>query len=97
MPQKVGKNGKAFNPSVGHGFTNDKFGKDSILVNITAEGLKVLTENAQIGASILLKYNKVTTQGNKHYFCEILPPMDKNKSAQTLTAKVAAADTSDLD
>lgn len=84
---KVGKNGKPFNPSVGHGFGDDRFGKDSVLVRIDADGLKAVTENLQIGSTILLRYNKVTTQGNKHYFVEILPPRKEGegfkKSATT--------------
>lgn len=74
-----------FNPKVGNGFGNDKFGEGSILVNIDAEGLDVVMKNLQVGSSILLKYNKVTTKGNKHYFAEILPPYSKNKTAKTVT------------
>lgn len=93
---KTKKDGTKFNPRVGHGFENKKFGEGSILVNIDAEGLKALTENAQIGASILLKYNRVTTQGNKHYFCEILPPMNKQQNTATLGSKNLTG-VSDLD
>lgn len=76
---------KAFNPKVGHGFSNDKFGEGSVLVNIDAEGLAAITQNLRVGSTILLKYNKVTTKGNKHYFCEILPPMEDNRSAGKAT------------
>lgn len=70
-----------FNPKLGNGFSNDKFGEGSIIVNIEKEGLDVAMKNLQVGSSILLKYNKVTTKGNKHYFAEILPPFDGNKKA----------------
>lgn len=73
-----------FNPKIGHGFTNNKFGEDSVLVNIDAEGLAAITQNLRVGSTILLKYNKVTTKGNKHYFVEILPPMNTPKAVSDL-------------
>lgn len=88
----VKRDGTKFNPSVGHGFTNDKFGKDAILVKIDVEGLKAVSENLQVGSTLLLKFNKVTSQGNKHYFCEILPPYTPPKT----TDKTPVA-TGDLD
>jgi hypothetical protein len=63
-----------FNPKVGHGFGNNAFGEGSILVKVEAEGFDNLMKNLQVGGSILLKYNKVTSKGNPHYFAEILPP-----------------------
>lgn len=82
-----------FNPKVGNGFSNDAFGEGSILVNIDAEGLDTIMKNLQVGSSILLKYNKVTSKGNKHYFAEILPPMVP-RTAGITKAKVT---TSELD
>lgn len=70
----------AFLPKVGNGFGNDAFGEGSILVNIDAAGLDALMKNVQVGSSILLKYNRVTSKGNKHYFCEVLPPYKGNAS-----------------
>ncbi len=75
MSDKVEK--KPFNPSIGHGFENKKFGEDSILINIEAEGFDALMKNAQVGSSLLLRFNKVTIKGNKHYFVELLPPIEK--------------------
>lgn len=82
MPQ-VAKN--KFNPKIGNGFVNEKFGPESILVNIDAAGLDAVMKNLQVGSSILLKYNKVTAKGNKHYFAEILPPMAPRVQGQTKT------------
>jgi hypothetical protein len=82
----------AFNPKLGNGFENAAFGEGSILVNIDAEGLDVAMKNLQVGSSILLKYNKVTSKGNKHYFAEILPPY--KRPTPTTTKKAA---TNDLD
>lgn len=82
MPEKF--KGK-LNPKIGSGFGNDAFGEGSIIVNVDAEGLDVVMKNLQVGSSILLKYNKVTTKGNKHYWAEILPPYNrgaKGKSAR---------------
>jgi hypothetical protein len=87
--------GRKFNPTVGHGFENDKFGKGAIIVKIDAEGLKVLTENVQIGSSLLLKFNKTTTYGNKHYFCEVLPPYTGKVGGKLKTS--GSQETSDLD
>lgn len=89
MSKETGK-GK-FNPKIGNGFENNKFGEGSILVNVDAEGLDVLMKNVQVGSSILLKYNKVTSRGNKHYFAEVLPPYNPT------TTKSKKATTSDLD
>lgn len=70
-----------FNPKIGNGFSNDAFGEGSILVNIDAEGLDTVMKNLQVGSSILLKYNRVTSKGNKHYFIEILPPFNGTKTS----------------
>lgn len=70
-----------FNPKLGSAFQNDKFGEGSIILTLDADGLKELTQNARVGAAILFRYNKVSTQGNKHYFGEILPPYDGPKAA----------------
>lgn len=87
---------RKFNPKIGHGFSNDKFGEGSVLVKIEAEGLAAITQNLQVGSTILLKYNKVTTKGNKHYFVEILPPLvDDPRSAGKAKAKKTSY--SDLD
>lgn len=88
-----------FNPKIGNGFSNDKFGEGSILINVDAEGLDTVMKNLQVGSAILLKYNKVTTKGNKHYFAEILPPMPGTvgvKTAGTGTGKGKAV-TNSLD
>ncbi len=71
---KLGKNGKPFNPTLGGAFTNDAFGEGSLKFDITAENFDTLMKNVQIGSSILFKFNKVTSKGNKHYFTELLPP-----------------------
>lgn len=81
---------KPFNPSIGSGFQNDAFGEGSVKVDITAEGLDALMKNLQVGSAILLKYNRVTAKGNKHYFAEILPPYKKPE------VKPAKVDTSEL-
>lgn len=73
------ENGKKYNAKIGHGFSNDKFGEGSVLVKIDAEGLKSITENLEVGGSILLKFNKKTINGTNHFFAEILPPF-KGKS-----------------
>jgi len=65
---------KKYNPKIGHGFGNEKFGENSVLIKIDAEGLAAITQNLQVGSTILVKYNKVASNGNKHYFVEILPP-----------------------
>ncbi len=85
---------KRYNPSIGGGFTNAKFGEDSILVNIDAAGLDTIMKNVQVGGAILLRYNKVTSKGNKHYFAEILPPFEGGNRPQS-AGKVAPA--GDLD
>lgn len=86
MPAKV-ETKKPFNPNLGSSFSNDAFGEGSILINITAENFDVLMKNVQVGSSILLKKNKVTSKGNTHYFTEILPPYQKKtKTAPTATA-----------
>lgn len=74
-----------FNPSIGGAFENNKFGEGSIKVDITAEGLDTVMKNLQVGSAILLRFNKVTTKGNKHYFTEILPPMEPRPVTQTGT------------
>lgn len=73
----------AFLPKIGNGFENSAFGEGSILVNVDAAGLDAVMKNLQVGSSILLKFNKVTTKGNKHYFAEILPPYDSSKKTKT--------------
>lgn len=78
MPQERVK-GK-FNPKIGNGFENTKFGEGSILVNVDQEGFDAVMKNLQVGSSLLLKFNKVTAKGNKHYFAEILPPLENNKT-----------------
>lgn len=93
MPVKVGKNGKPFNPSLGHAFSNDKFGKGSVLLRIDAENLKTISENLQVGSTILLRYNKVAANGSNHYFTEILPAQAKTSAPRS--AKIVGA--SDLD
>lgn len=75
------RDGSKFNPSIGHGFGNDAFGEGSILVRIDADGLDSVMKNLQVGSSILLKYNRVTSKGNKHYFTEILPPFNGTKTS----------------
>lgn len=80
---------KKFNPKIGNGFSNDAFGEGSILVNVDAEGLDAVMKNLQVGSAILLKYNKVTTKGNKHYFAEILPPWKGAAKAGGAKAKAA--------
>lgn len=82
----------AFNPNLGGAFENNAFGKDSILLNITTENYDVIMKNLQVGSSILFRFNKVTTKGNKHYFTEILPPYQK-KTGVT----VSKSDASQLD
>lgn len=82
---------KKFNPKVGNGFSNDKFGTGSIIVKVDKEGFDAVMKNLQVDSSILLKFNKQTSTGNNHYFCEILPPFTGNKKA------VAKATASDLD
>ncbi len=86
---------KKYNPSLGGAFSNEAFaknGEDGILINVTEENYDVIMKNLSIGSSILLRFNKVTAKGNKHYFTEILPPYDKTKAA----AKRATT-TSELD
>jgi hypothetical protein len=90
MPQEA-KTQKKFNPSLGGAFSNDAFGEGSVLLNITPENFDTLMKSVQVGSAILLKYNKVTTKGNKHYFAEVLPPMDRKP---TVVRK--ATTTSDL-
>lgn len=68
-------NDNKFNPNLGGAFTNDKFGKDCILLHITPENFDVVMKNLQVGSAILLRFNKMTSKGNKHYFTEILPPL----------------------
>lgn len=92
MPAKV-----KFNPKIGHGFGNDAFGKGSVLVKIDAEGLDSIMKNLQVGSSILLKYNKVTTNGNNHYFAEILPPLYPTRRSTGSSAKGKGSASSDLD
>lgn len=75
---------KAFNPKFGNGFTNEKFGEGSILVRIDADALDSLMKNVQVGSSLLLRKNKVTSKGNTHYFTEILPPYTPKKGNSDL-------------
>lgn len=91
MTVEVKKPGTKFNPKIGNGFENAAFGEGSILVHIEAEGLDTVMKNLQVGSAILLKYNKVTAKGNKHYFAEILPPMAP-RATGTTKAKVATGD-----
>ena len=65
-----------FNPSLGGAFSNDKFGEGSVLLRITEENLDTLMKNVRVGSSILFRFNKVTSKGNKHYFADILPPWE---------------------
>lgn len=83
MSQEAKKPGKNFNPSLGGAFTNDAFGEGSVLLNLTPENFDILMKNVQVGSAILLKYNKVTSKGNKHYWAEILPPMDRTVRSKT--------------
>lgn len=89
-----------FNVKVGNGFSNDAFGEGSIKVDLTAEGIKAFVENAQVGGAILVKYNRETVKGNKHYFIELLEPYVRataptNGNGKTTTGKVGK--TSQLD
>lgn len=81
-----------YNPKIGNGFENSAFGEGSILVNVDAAGLDAVMKNLQVGSSILLKFNKVTTKGNKHYFAEILPPYEKKVTKQVATATASSLD-----
>lgn len=87
----VEKKKGAFLPKIGNGFVNEKFGPESILVNVNADGYDAIMKNLQVGSSILLKYNKVTEKGNKHYFCEILPPW-KGATSKIPTGKTTGGD-----
>lgn len=95
MPVEVKKPGTKFNPSLGGAFANDAFtknGEAGILLNVTAENFDTLMKNVQIGSSILFRFNKVTTKGNKHYFAEILPPMTPKTTVTTARDKAAASE-----
>lgn len=74
---KTKRDGTKYNPNVGQGFTNDKFGKGSIKIDLDAEGIAEFVANAKVGSALLIKFNKVTAVGNSHYFCELLPPFTK--------------------
>lgn len=89
------ENKKKYNPTIGGAFTHDSFGEGSIKIDITADGLAAITQNLQVGGAILLKYNKVTAKGNKHYFTEILPPYDRERATEKTVSKKAV--NSDLD
>lgn len=97
MPVKANTEMKKFNPSLGHAFSNNKFGDGSVLLRITAENLDTIMKNLQVGSTILFKYNKVTTKGDKHYFSEILPPLDPNYSGKAKAKTAAKQVTSELD
>ncbi len=77
MPNETKNYAKKFNPSAGAAFGADKFGEGAIKLDITAEGLDALMKNLQVGGAIVLKFNKITSKGNPHYFTEILPPYNK--------------------
>lgn len=94
MPVEAKKKGN-FNPGLGGAFSNNSFaknGEDGILLNVTAENINTLMQNVQIGSSILFRFNKVTTKGNKHYFAEILPPMTPKTTVTAARAKAAASE-----
>ena len=90
LKEKLMKTEKKYNPSFGQGFTDERF-KGAIVVTVTPEDLDSLVKNVQVGSKLLIRYNKDTKYGNKHYFTEILPPFKGEKKA----AKKAEA--SDLD
>ena len=79
--------GNGFNPKIGNGFSNDKFGEGSILVQLTTEGINSFVDNARDGSAILIKFNKVTSKGNKHYFVELLPARPINYSSDKKDSK----------
>ncbi len=81
---------KPFNPSFGDGYSNDSFGEGSILIKLSPENLDSLMKNTQAGSSLLVRFNKETKYGNKHYFCDILPPLDKKNYKPK--AKTAGSD-----
>ena len=94
MPQKEpNKPGVKFNPSLGGAFENSAFGEGSVLLNVTEENLNTLMQNIRVGSSILFRFNKVTQKGNKHYFVEILPPMQP----KTANAASKGKSTSSID
>lgn len=87
-----------FNPKIGAGFSNDRFGKGSILVKVDQEGLDNIMKNLQVGSSILLRFNRKTVKDNDHYFCEILPPLNKQEATPVRkTTKTTLTGVSDLD
>jgi len=95
-----------YNPTVGSGFTNNKFGSGSIKIDLTAEGIQTFIQNAQVGGSLLIRFNKTTPQGNNHYFAEILEPFHKTakytevkarKESGTVKKTGATTNTSELD
>ena len=65
---------KKFNPNFGQGFTDERFGEGAIKVKVTEENFDSIMKNVQVGSTLLLKPNKVTSYGNTHYFTEIVPP-----------------------
>lgn len=65
------------NASLGHAFENEK---GNISIKITPEGLASFVQNASVGGFVVLKFNKLTVKGNKHYFADILPPMEDGAS-----------------
>lgn len=90
---------KKFNPSMGHAFSNDAFGEGSVKLELTADNIKTFSENAQVGGSVLFRFNKVTTNGNNHYFAEILPVNEKKfvKQAQNAAKSPKKSQASKLD
>lgn len=93
---KTKRDGTKFNPTVGQGFSNDKFGKGSIKIDLDADGIKAFVENAQVGGSLLIKFHKDTSSGNKFYFAELLPPWTGNNSKKVVSDK-ATGTGSELD
>jgi hypothetical protein len=89
---------KKFNPNFGTAFSDDRFGDGAVTITLTAEGLKALTDNIQVGAKLVFKKNKVTKYGNMCYFTEILPPFEGNIPTPTTSkGNGRKAPASDLD
>ena len=77
------------NPSFGQGFSDERFGEGSIKITITEENLDSLVKNVQVGSTLLVRFNRETKFGNKHYFCDILPPYNGEKKS---TRKATSGD-----
>jgi len=84
---------KEYAPSLGTAFGDERFGKGSITLEVTAETLDTAMKSLQVGSKIVFKFNKTTKFGNPCYFVDILPPYEGKKK----TPAVKAVPTSALD